>query len=79
MELQNKTMQMMYETIYTALKEVGLENTYEPQDYLNFFCLGNREAIDLSNSNPKAEASPQVTSHILTILFSHIILLLKSC
>lgn len=36
-------MQMMYETIYKALQEVGLENTYEPQDYLMFFCLGNRE------------------------------------
>nr|CAD1835371.1 unnamed protein product [Ananas comosus var. bracteatus] len=43
---QNKTMQMMYETIYRALKEVGLEDKYEPQDYLNFFCLGNREAVD---------------------------------
>ncbi|WOL10012.1 phospholipase D gamma 1 [Canna indica] len=56
---QNKTMQMMYETIYTALKEVGLENTYEPQDYLNFFCLGNRESPDLNNASQKAEASPQ--------------------
>lgn len=55
-------MQMMYETIYTALKEVGLETTYEPQDYLNFFCLGNREALDPSNSSPNTEASPQVTS-----------------
>ncbi|XP_030931820.1 phospholipase D gamma 1-like isoform X2 [Quercus lobata] len=43
---QNKTMQMMYETIYRALVEVGLEEAYSPQDYLNFFCLGNREAID---------------------------------
>jgi phospholipase D1/2 len=42
-------MQMMYETIYKALVEVGLENTYEPQDYLNFFCLGNREALDREN------------------------------
>uniref|UniRef100_A0A0E0IK53 Phospholipase D n=1 Tax=Oryza nivara TaxID=4536 RepID=A0A0E0IK53_ORYNI len=41
---QKKTMQMMYEVIHKALKEVGLDNTYEPQDYLNFFCLGNREA-----------------------------------
>lgn len=48
---QNKTMQMMYETIYTALKEVGLEDTYEPQDYLNFFCLGNREAPDVNDSS----------------------------
>ncbi|KAF5734458.1 phospholipase D beta 1-like [Tripterygium wilfordii] len=40
---QRKTMQMMYDTIYKALVEVGLENEYEPQDFLNFFCLGNRE------------------------------------
>ncbi|KAJ4789028.1 Phospholipase D [Rhynchospora pubera] len=43
---QKKTMQMMYETIYMALREAGLENKYEPQDYLNFFCLGNREPLD---------------------------------
>ncbi|KAJ0105807.1 hypothetical protein Patl1_18654 [Pistacia atlantica] len=43
---QHKTMQMMYETIYKALVEVRLENKYEPQDYLNFFCLGNREPLD---------------------------------
>ncbi|XP_052170183.1 phospholipase D beta 2-like isoform X2 [Diospyros lotus] len=42
---QHKTMQMMYETIYKALVEVGLEDAFTPQDYLNFFCLGNREAI----------------------------------
>lgn len=41
---QNKTMQMMYEVIYKALQEVGLDNVYEPQDYLNFFCLGTRES-----------------------------------
>ncbi|KAM7261193.1 hypothetical protein ACFE04_026668 [Oxalis oulophora] len=43
---QNKTMQMMYETIYKALLEVGLENAFSLHDYLNFFCLGNREAVD---------------------------------
>ncbi|THG11991.1 hypothetical protein TEA_018216 [Camellia sinensis var. sinensis] len=32
---QNKTVQMMYETIYKALVEVGLQNEYTPQDYLN--------------------------------------------
>ncbi|XP_073133070.1 phospholipase D beta 1-like [Henckelia pumila] len=41
---QYNTMQMMYETIYKALQETGLDRDYEPQDYLNFFCLGNREA-----------------------------------
>lgn len=46
---QFKTMQMMYETIYKALQEAGLDNKYEPQDYLNFFCLGNREIPDNEN------------------------------
>ncbi|KMT00170.1 hypothetical protein BVRB_1g019880 [Beta vulgaris subsp. vulgaris] len=52
---QNKTMQMMYETIYKALVEVGLEGAYSPQDYLNFFCLGNREAPD---GDPALAGSP---------------------
>nr|ADY75749.1 phospholipase D beta [Litchi chinensis] len=60
---QHKTMQMMYKTIYKALVEVGLENKYVPQDYLNFFCLGNREALDVVNSfstkNSTAANTPQ--------------------
>ncbi|XP_047095549.1 phospholipase D gamma 1-like [Lolium rigidum] len=55
---QNKTMQMMYETIYRALKEVGLDEIYEPQDYLNFFCLGNRE-VDDNPSTPSTGNTPQ--------------------
>ncbi|KMT12174.1 hypothetical protein BVRB_5g101220 [Beta vulgaris subsp. vulgaris] len=43
---QYKTMQMMYETIYKALVETGMDTTYEPQDFLNFFCLGKREVSD---------------------------------
>ncbi|XP_073042917.1 LOW QUALITY PROTEIN: phospholipase D beta 1-like [Primulina eburnea] len=59
---QYNTMQMMYETIYKALQEVGLDRDYEPQDYLNFFCLGNREAGDNGSiSDTKASSnSPQV-------------------
>ncbi|RCV46856.1 hypothetical protein SETIT_9G564600v2 [Setaria italica] len=58
---QKKTMQMMYEIIYKALKEVGLDGKYEPQDYLNFFCLGNREAEDTSCSSngPFSASNPQ--------------------
>ncbi|XP_020572394.1 phospholipase D beta 1-like [Phalaenopsis equestris] len=59
---QKKTMQMMYETIYRALKEVGLEDTYEPQDYLNFFCLGNREAVDVNNSQIESPATANTPS-----------------
>lgn len=55
---------MMYEIIYKALVEVGLDGAYSPQDYLNFFCLGNREAVDptegLSIGGPPAN-SPQVS------------------
>ncbi|KAL9242850.1 hypothetical protein vseg_016809 [Gypsophila vaccaria] len=43
---QYNTMQMMYGIVYKALVETGMENTYEPQDFLNFFCLGNREVSD---------------------------------
>ncbi|EEF50442.1 phospholipase d beta, putative [Ricinus communis] len=63
---QHKTMQMMYETIYKALVEVGLENAFSPQDYLNFFCLGNREFTDTCDtsavSSPTAANNPQALS-----------------
>ncbi|KAJ9560962.1 hypothetical protein OSB04_006122 [Centaurea solstitialis] len=64
---QNKTMQMMYEVIYKALQEVGLENVYEPQDYLLFFCLGTRESSkgDEPTSDEevsKAASTPQSLS-----------------
>uniref|UniRef100_A0A7N2R0W4 phospholipase D n=1 Tax=Quercus lobata TaxID=97700 RepID=A0A7N2R0W4_QUELO len=58
-------MQMMYETIYKALVEVGLEEAYSPQDYLNFFCLGNCEAIDGYDTtvpgNPTPANTPQIS------------------
>lgn len=55
-------MQMMYETIHKALVEVGLEDAYMPQDYLNFYCLGNRETLDageVPDTQPVAN-NPQV-------------------
>ncbi|PIN08995.1 Phospholipase D1 [Handroanthus impetiginosus] len=62
---QYNTMQMMYETIYKALEEMGLEKEYEPQDYLNFFCLGNREVED-SRSKPDTKSSNGNTPQALT-------------
>lgn len=57
-------MQMMYETIYKALVEVGLEDAFSPQDFLNFYCLGNREAPENGTSNGEghggATNTPQV-------------------
>lgn len=49
---QAQTMQMMYEIIAGELKSMHLESSH-PQDYLNFYCLGNREEL------PK-EASPSL-------------------
>ncbi|KAF8084353.1 hypothetical protein N665_0721s0010 [Sinapis alba] len=41
---QGQTMQMMYEIIAREIKHMVLENV-NPQDYLNFYCLGNREEL----------------------------------
>ncbi len=38
---QTHTIRMMYKLIGDALKAHGSPN--HPRDYLNFFCLGNRE------------------------------------
>ncbi|XP_057851039.2 phospholipase D delta isoform X2 [Cryptomeria japonica] len=43
---QGQTMQMMYNIIANALQDAGMSETYHPQDYLNFYCLGNRETND---------------------------------
>ncbi|XP_008445312.1 phospholipase D delta-like [Cucumis melo] len=42
---QGQTIQMMYEVIGRELKYKNLENAH-PSDYLNFYCLGNRESHD---------------------------------
>ncbi|XP_020080752.1 phospholipase D delta-like isoform X1 [Ananas comosus] len=57
---QGQTMQMMYEVIGQELKSMKLENAH-PQDYLNFYCLGNREELpsDISeNYDHPTENSP---------------------
>lgn len=60
---QSSTMQMMYEVIYKALEEEGLESSYKPQDYLNFFCLGNREVEDWNDEAGGGKTpQPQVLS-----------------
>lgn len=68
-------MQMMYEVIYKALQEVGLENVYEPQDYLIFFCLGTRESSHGVEPIPEEKGSstaitPRVHSRQLSIYHS---------
>jgi phospholipase D1/2 len=43
-------MQMMYKVIAKELKSMNLENSH-PQDYLNFYCLGNREQVPGSDKS----------------------------
>ncbi|XP_007017919.2 PREDICTED: phospholipase D delta [Theobroma cacao] len=62
---QGQTIQMMYGIIAQELKSMRMENSH-PQDYLNFYCLGNREEIpkefsgsssSLSNNGDSVSAS----------------------
>ena len=39
---QGQTMQMMYDIVARELDAMHLVDSH-PQDYLNFYCLGNRE------------------------------------
>ncbi|KAK9948329.1 hypothetical protein M0R45_003910 [Rubus argutus] len=49
---QSQTMQMMYDVVARELKALKLKHLH-PQDYLNFYCLGNREKVseEISNNN----------------------------
>lgn len=44
--LQSQTMQMMYQVIAQEIKSMQLDA--HPSDYLNFYCLGNREEVPSS-------------------------------
>jgi len=46
--IQGQTMQAMYDTIARELKAMQLSDV-NPQDYLNFYCLGNREDLNEEN------------------------------
>ncbi|XP_020592214.1 phospholipase D delta-like, partial [Phalaenopsis equestris] len=51
--LQAQTMEMMYSIVAQQLKSMELEA--HPQDYLNFYCLGNREELPKSREQPSGE------------------------
>ncbi|CAD6218289.1 unnamed protein product [Miscanthus lutarioriparius] len=52
---QAQTMEMMYRIIADELKAMDNKDMH-PEDYLNFFCLGNREEPP-SNGSPESEKS----------------------
>ncbi|GAB2243586.1 hypothetical protein Droror1_Dr00023714 [Drosera rotundifolia] len=58
---QAQTMQMMYTIIARELKSMNMENAH-PQDYLNFYCLGNREAPDVASPSQELPGNSEVVS-----------------
>ncbi|RWR90170.1 C2 calcium-dependent membrane targeting [Cinnamomum micranthum f. kanehirae] len=54
---QAQTMEMMYTIIAQELERAGLSNDYRPQDYLNFYCLGKREAGSSGETTPTNNAA----------------------
>lgn len=48
-------MVMMYRIVAQALENAGLSDQCHPQEYLNFYCLGKREASS-------SESSPQTNT-----------------
>lgn len=49
-------MEMMYQIIAKEIKAAQLENAH-PTDYLNFYCLGNREECPEEESNGNGHTS----------------------
>ncbi|TKY75286.1 Phospholipase D delta [Spatholobus suberectus] len=61
---QGQTMQMMYEIIARELNSMHLDDSH-PQDYLNFYCLGNREKLTTevsSSSNSPSDNGETVSA-----------------
>lgn len=57
-------MQMMYEIIAQELKAMNLDDSH-PKDYLNFYCLGNREECPLES--PDGTKQPSANGDVVTI------------
>ena len=59
-------MKMMYTKIAETLRDTGLYRQAKPTDYLNFYCLGNRETKkpgEPAPLNPPEPNSKHVSDH----------------
>ncbi|PKA49062.1 Phospholipase D alpha 1 [Apostasia shenzhenica] len=57
LDWQRRTMEMMYGEVATAMKAMGISGG-NPRDYLNFFCLGNREMKQPGEYDPPERPEP---------------------
>lgn len=74
-------MAMMYKIVAQALDKAGLSECYHPQDYLNFFCLGKREASSSrssSHTTQQTENRGLVCYLLFWILLTRLLLLLMT-
>ncbi|CAL9057189.1 unnamed protein product [Musa banksii] len=56
LDWQRRTMEMMYTDVAQALRAKGVEAN--PEEYLNFFCLGNREVKRSGEYEPREHPKP---------------------
>jgi len=70
-------MEMMYRIIADELKAMDNKDMH-PEDYLNFFCLGNREEPP-SNGSPDSEKSTDKSAAVICCCIFSLILLKKKC
>lgn len=70
---QSQTMQLMYKLIAEELASQNLVDSH-PLDYLNFYCLGNREEIPSSTSQSLRE-SDKVWYCMVTYGYSSVFIL----
>jgi phospholipase D1/2 len=61
-------MQMMYEIIAQELRSMNMEGVH-PQDYLNFYCLGNREIFS-ENNNISSDSQTEKSGPAVRFNFS---------
>ncbi|ESW29853.1 hypothetical protein PHAVU_002G104200 [Phaseolus vulgaris] len=67
---QGQTMQAMYDTIARELKAMQISDVY-PQDYLNFYCLGNREDLNEENSSTNGAQVSGAYKHRRFMIYVH--------
>lgn len=71
-------MEMMYRIIADELKAMDIKDM-QPEDYLNFFCLGNREEPS-SNGSPESEKSADKSAAVISCcIFLLFIVMKKKC
>lgn len=65
---QSQTIQMMYQVIATELKSMQILDSH-PQDYLNFYCLGNREEIPGSIAQSSGNGDKVIGNFLILKIF----------